>query len=55
MLTLTKVLLAMMAGFVASVLFGWVIVPFLKKIKFRQRISIFVGENHQKKSGTPTI
>ena len=42
MLTLTKVLLAMMAGFVASVLFGWVIIPFLKKIKIRQRISVFV-------------
>lgn len=55
MLTLTKVLLAMMAGFVASVLFGWVIIPFLKKIKIRQRISVFVGENHQKKSGTPTM
>lgn len=55
MLTLTKVLLAIMAGFVASVLFGWVFVPFLKKLKIRQRISIFVGENHQKKSGTPTI
>jgi len=55
MLTLTKVLLAIMMGFVASVVFGWFFIPFLKKINFKQRISRYVGESHQKKSGTPTM
>ena len=29
--------------------------PILKKLKLGQRVSIFVGEAHRKKEGTPTI
>lgn len=55
MLTLTKVIVSIMIGFVTSVVFGWFLIPFLKKINFRQKISRYVGEAHQKKSGTPTM
>ena len=54
MLVLTKALLALMIGFVSSVLFGLVMIPFLKKIKFRQRINVYV-EGHKSKAGTPTM
>ncbi len=55
MLTLTKVIVSIMIGFVTSVVFGWFLILFLKKINFRQKISRYVGEAHQKKSGTPTM
>lgn len=55
MLTLTKVIVSIMIGFATSVVFGWFLIPFLKKINFRQKISRYVGETHQKKSGTPTM
>jgi UDP-N-acetylmuramyl pentapeptide phosphotransferase/UDP-N-acetylglucosamine-1-phosphate transferase len=40
MLVLTKALFALMIGFISAVLFGLVIIPFLKKLKFRQRINV---------------
>ena len=55
MLLLTKVVLSLMIGFITSVIFGFVLIPFLKKINFGQRISDYVGENHHKKEGTPTM
>ena len=55
MLLLTKVVLSLMVGFITAVIFGFVLIPFLKKINFRQRISDYVGENHHKKEGTPTM
>lgn len=54
MLTLTKSLFALMIGFILSTLFGYFLIPILKKIKAGQRINVYV-ENHQKKSGTPTM
>lgn len=54
MLTLTKSLFALMIGFISSVLFGLIIIPFLKKLKFRQRINVYV-EGHKSKAGTPTM
>lgn len=54
MLTLTKSLFALMIGFLLSTGFGLILIPILKKIKAGQRINIYV-ENHQKKSGTPTM
>ena len=54
MLTLTKSLFALMIGFLLSTAFGLVAIPLLKKIKAGQRINIYV-ENHQRKSGTPTM
>lgn len=55
MLLLTKAVFAVMIGFLSSALLGLVLVPLLKKMKVRQRISIFVGESHRKKEGTPTM
>ncbi len=54
MLTLTKSLFALMIGFLLSTAFGFILIPILKKIKVGQRINIYV-ENHQRKSGTPTM
>ncbi len=54
MLTLTKSLFALMIGFILATIFGLVAVPLLKKIKASQRINVYV-ENHQRKSGTPTM
>lgn len=54
MLTLTKSLFALMIGFILSTVFGYFLIPILKKIKAGQRINVY-AENHQKKSGTPTM
>jgi len=54
MLTLTKSLFALMIGFLLSTAFGLLAIPLLKKIKAGQRINVYV-ENHQRKSGTPTM
>ena len=55
MLILTKSMFAIMIGFLGAVVLGLFLVPALKKLKVGQRISIFVGENHKKKEGTPTM
>ena len=54
MLVLTKSLFALMIGFISSVIFGLIIIPFLKRLKFRQRINVYV-EGHRSKAGTPTM
>ncbi len=55
MLLLTKAVFAIMIGFLSSVVLGFVLVPILKKMRVGQKISIFVGEAHRKKEGTPTM
>ncbi|MBQ7136353.1 MAG: phospho-N-acetylmuramoyl-pentapeptide-transferase [Bacilli bacterium] len=55
MLLLTKSVFAVMIGFLSSVLLGLVLIPMLKKLKVGQRISIFVGDSHKSKEGTPTM
>lgn len=55
MLILTKVMFAMMIGFLGAVILGLFLIPALKKLKVGQRISVFVGASHQKKEGTPTM
>lgn len=55
MLLLTKSVFAVMIGFLFSVVLGFVLIPLLKKLNVGQRISIFVGETHKKKEGTPTM
>ena len=55
MLLLTKAIFAIMIGFLLSAVLGLIIIPFLKKIKVGQKISIFVGESHRKKEGTTTM
>lgn len=55
MLLLTKAVFAIMIGFLGAVILGLILIPILKKMKVGQRISIFVGDNHKKKEGTPTM
>lgn len=55
MLLLTKSIFAIMIGFLSSVLLGLVLIPMLKKLKVGQRISVFVGDSHKSKEGTPTM
>ncbi len=54
MYILAKSVLALMIGFIASVILGLVLIPWLRKLKVGQRTSIFV-KAHEKKSGTPTM
>lgn len=55
MLLLTKAVFAIMIGFLSSVILGLLLIPVLKKLHIGQKISIFVGESHRKKEGTPTF
>lgn len=54
-LLLTKSAFAIMIGFLSAIVFGLFLIPFLKRKKIGQRISIYVGDNHKKKEGTPTM
>ena len=55
LLLLTKAIFAIMVGFLSSAVLGLLLIPILKKLKVGQKISIFVGEAHRKKEGTPTM
>lgn len=55
MLVLTKAILALMIGFIISVLFGYIIIPILKRHKVKQSVSIYLNEKHKEKEGTPTM
>ena len=54
-LLLTKSVFAIMIGFLFAIFLGLILIPFLRRKKIGQRISIFVGDNHRKKEGTPTM
>ena len=55
MLILAKSVLAMMIGFIISVVFGLVAIPMLRKLKASQHLSTYLGKTHSKKEGTPTM
>lgn len=55
MLILAKSLLALMVSFIISVIFGLIAIPLLKKMKVKQRISIFLSKLHDQKNGVPTM
>ena len=55
MLLLTKAVFAIMIGFLSATVLGLILIPLLKKIHLGQKISVFVGEAHRKKEGTPTM
>ena len=54
-LLLTKSVFAIMIGFIPAIILGLVLIPFLRRKKIGQRISIYVGNAHKKKEGTPTM
>lgn len=55
MLILTKSVLAMMIGFLLAVSIGIMLIPFLKKLKANQELSIYLQERHKAKANTPTM
>ena len=55
MLILAKAMLAMMIGFITAVIFGFILIPILKKIKVRQKVSLYLEKKHKSKEGTPTM
>lgn len=54
MLILAKAILAFMIGFILTIIFGFLVIPMLKKFKISQTVSSFVGI-HKGKNGTPTM
>lgn len=54
-LLLTKSVFAIMIGFLSATVCGLLLIPFLRRKHIGQRICIYVGENHKKKEGTPTM
>lgn len=54
-LILAKAVLALMIGFIISVVFGFLLIPFLKKLKVKQQVSVFLAQKHKDKEGTPTM
>ena len=51
MLVMTKAVLAIMIGFIASVIIGLIVIPMLKK-KVKQVESTYLSKKHKEKSGT---
>lgn len=55
MLILAKAAMAMMLGFILSLVAGLILIPILKRLKLKQTVSTTIGERHQVKNGTPTL
>ena len=54
-LVLAKAMLALMIGFILSIIFGLAFIPIMKKKKVKQTVSVFLRGQHDKKQGTPTM
>ncbi len=55
MLVLAKAMLALMIGFILAIICGLGLIPFLKRKKAGQSVSIFLKEKHKDKNGIPTM
>jgi len=55
MLVLAKAVMAIMLGFVTTVIFGYFVVKWLRKEKLGQNVSKTLGKRHESKQGTPTM
>ncbi|MDD3392141.1 MAG: phospho-N-acetylmuramoyl-pentapeptide-transferase [Bacilli bacterium] len=55
MLIITKAMLALMIGFILSVITGLILIPILRKMKIKQTFSVFLENKHKRKEGTPTM
>ncbi len=55
MLILAKAMLAMMIGFILSIICGLILIPLFKKMHVGQSVSVFLKEKHKGKNGTPTM
>jgi len=54
-LILAKAMIVVMIGMISSIVFGLILIPFLKKIKVRQKVSTYLENKHKEKEGTPTM
>ena len=55
MLILAKSILSVTLGLVIGIITGFIVLPFLRKLKVGQIVSKTINERHQVKNGTPTI
>ena len=55
MLILAKSILGLLLGFFISVVFGYFMIPVLRRLKCKQSISSYTAFRHAAKNGTPTI
>ena len=55
MYQLTRGVLAIMIGFIISIITGIILVPLLRKFKISQTISSYLEKKHKEKSGIPTM
>ena len=55
MLVLAKAAMAIMMGFVISIIVGFAAIPILKKLNIGQNVSKTINVRHLKKNGTPTM
>ena len=54
MLILAKAILAFMIGFILTIIFGYLVIPILKKMNVKQSVSDWMSI-HKQKEGTPTM
>ncbi len=55
MIILTKSMMAVMIGFILSLITAFILIPILKKLKVNQSLSVYLRSSHIKKQGTPTM
>src|SRR5574344_38024 len=55
MLLVAKTAMAMMLGFVLSLIAGLIVIPLAKKLHLGQHVSLTLGQRHLDKEGTPTF
>lgn len=55
MLVLVKAAMALMLGFILSLIAGLILIPLLKRLRIKQSVSKMIGERHLSKDGTPTL
>lgn len=55
MYQLTRGVLAIMIGFIVSIITGVAVLPLLRKLKASQTLSSFLAKKHKGKEGTPTM
>ena len=55
MLILAKAAMALMLGFILSLITGLFVIPLFKKLHFGQSVSKLISKRHLKKEGTPTM
>ena len=55
MYQLTRGVLALMIGFIISIIIGVILLPILRKLKARQSLSSYLFKKHKDKEGTPTM